>query len=286
VKKTCLLSGSTKPGSSRRGPPPGKVGFTLIELLVVIAIIAILAALLLPALARAKNQAQTSQCESNMKQLQVCYTLYVGDNSDRLPPNESESANDTTTNSWISGDAQTDGTTDNIKLGLLCPYNHSVAIYACPSDTLMIHSAAQPPAHPTPFVAPQTRSCSVDYAMNGSAGTGANQCYRGVTPLIKFAEIINPGPAQKLVFVDENEYSVGDGCFGLNPINSGVNQWWNLAGSRHTKGCTFSLADGHAEYLRWHGTAVLTFKSFDQPADSSDDLPRVQRWTVLYHACP
>src|ERR1035441_8116061 len=113
-------------------------GFTLIELLVVIAIIAILASLLLPALARAKDQAKLTQCLSNMKQLQLCYHMYVGDNNDRLPPNESEAGFDTTTNSWISGDAQTDGTTDNIKIGLLFSYNQSVMIYACPSDTLMI----------------------------------------------------------------------------------------------------------------------------------------------------
>src|SRR5437870_1387830 len=63
------------------------VGFTLIELLVVIAIIAILAALLLPVLSRAKDKAKTVNCISNLKQLAVCWHLYAVDNADRLAPN-------------------------------------------------------------------------------------------------------------------------------------------------------------------------------------------------------
>jgi hypothetical protein len=80
-----------------------------------------------------------------------------------------------------------------------------------------------------------------------------------------------------IVFVDENEFSIEDGCFAVYPPNSGVNDWWNLAGSRHNACCVFSFADSHAEVWKWHGTSVLTFQNFDQPGDSSDDLSRVQR---------
>jgi prepilin-type N-terminal cleavage/methylation domain-containing protein/prepilin-type processing-associated H-X9-DG protein len=280
MRKAHCNSLFAKPGSLPRGWRIGEAGFTLIELLVVIAIIAILAALLLPALAKAKNQAKTTQCLSNMKQLQLCYHMYVGDNVDRLPPNESEGADDTTTNSWVSGDAQADGTTDNIKLGLLYQYDQQPMIYVCPADIYKITVPASLPLHPTPYLASQTRSCSVEYYMNGSTGSGTTTQY-GETPFVKYGDIRNPGTAQKIVFVDENEYECGDGCFGLYPETYTTTSWWNPPGYRHSKGCTFSFADGHAEYLKWHGTAVPSFTSLSGPwpADTSDDLHRVQRWT-------
>jgi prepilin-type processing-associated H-X9-DG protein len=86
-----------------------------------------------------------------------------------------------------------------------------------------------------------------------------------------------------IVFVDENEFSVDDGDFAIDPLDqngkSTQNRWWNLPGSRHGKGTTWSFADGHAEYWKWHGSAVLTFNGYYQAADSSDDLARVQACT-------
>ena len=87
------------------------------------------------------------------------------------------------------------------------------------------------------------------------------------------------------VFADENEFSVDDGDFYIDPAGSGQNRWWSLPGSRHNKGTTWSFADGHVEYWKWHGTAVLTFNAYYQAADpvsgpgSSDDLARVQACT-------
>jgi prepilin-type N-terminal cleavage/methylation domain-containing protein/prepilin-type processing-associated H-X9-DG protein len=264
-------------------------GFTLIELLVVIAIIAILAALLLPALAKAKDQSKLTQCESNMKQLQLCYHMYVGDSNDHLPPNTSEGADDTTTDSWIIGDAQTDVTTDNIKLGLLWPYNNSAGIYICPSDTYMIPAAAAPPTHPTAYSAPQTRSCSINYALAGGNATILGNYYDGIHPLLKYAQLVTPGYAQMMVFVDENEYEVGDGCFGLFPLNDPANatSWWNPPASRHDNGATFSFLDGHTEHWTWRGTAVAGFKSLNGPwnavtAADLADLHRAEMDTLPY----
>jgi len=272
------------------------LAFTLIELLVVIAIIAILAALLLPALAKAKQRAQTASCLNNLKQLQLAYQMYGDDNHDYLPPNEAIPNTDV---SWVPGNAQTDVTTTNIQSGLIFQYNQNVKIYVCPANTLMI-----PDGHGGSV--PQTRTCAVDFALGGytqsaAAASGRAQgggTFNGVTTLAKFNQIqsSSAGVAQKIVFVDEAQNNVDDGCFGIYPPSAENNTWWEIPGCRHDgkRASTFSFADGHVELWRWHGNAVITDNSLsysdvwnnNATADpligfgSSDDLPRVQAGTI------
>jgi prepilin-type N-terminal cleavage/methylation domain-containing protein/prepilin-type processing-associated H-X9-DG protein len=278
--KTALATRCVEACTGRRA------GFTFIELLVVIALIAVLAAVQGIALMGTKVNSKTTRCVSNMRQLQVCWQMFTDDHNDLLPPNgfppvPGPGGNSAAT-SWITGNSQTDPPLPSISQGILYPYNKSLSLYQCPANTRQITFPPDPPIHFTSYVGPQARTVSMNYVLGGATSSGSGPLLTGVRPVLRYREITSPNPeaGKMFVFMDENEFSVDDGEFVM-AVAGGLHdgQWWNLPGSRHNKGTTLSFADGHVEYWKWHGTAVLTFTGYYQAADDSDDLARVQACT-------
>lgn len=228
----------------------GAAAFTLIELLVVIAIIAILASLLLPVLARAKSKALTVACISNLKQIQTCWHLYTVDNADKVVPNNSVNGISSTgpTGSIATGASWclADPTEANVQNGMLFNYNTSVAIYHCPADRSTL---TDPSGHDGGT--PRARSYNMSQSVNGYPEY--NWFLIGYIPFFrKTTEIRNPGIANCMVFIDENEYTLVDSQFGMpTDFYDGSTSWWDMPADRHQQGANLSFSDGHVEHYRW-----------------------------------
>ena len=227
-------------------------GFTLIELLVVIAVIAILAALLLPALSRAKSKALQISCLTNLKQLQLCWQMYADDCNNVLALNPKNS----TTNAWIQGDMSNAADVINavlLQYGQLFPYNKNTGIYRCPADNL-------PDKRSTPPISFRVRSYAMSCYMSGEDVGNTHYSLIGYHVNFKLDDITKPKPADAFVFTEEAEFSIDDGHFGFTP--SGLpgqgpeNIWLNVPGLWH-RGANFSFADGHASFRKWMDGATL-----------------------------
>ena len=232
-----------------RKSTPNRSGFTLIELLVVIAIIAILAAMLLPALGKAKDKAQAMSCASNSKQLQLCWFLYADDNRDLIVPNAINSPI-----AWIDGSGASaaynlPGATNvnTVRRGLLFKYNTAEKIYVCP-DQRQIFSKDFNRSLPLP----PARSFSISGQMNGLDPDGnpfiLNSNPSSARAYRKTAQINRPRPARAFVFLDESHYTIDDGFFAVL-VNEDV--WQNYPAFRHGGGASLSYADGHSELKHW-----------------------------------
>jgi len=259
----------------RRRVPATREAFTLIELLVVIAVLAILAALLLPALSSGKAKAQEIACLSNLKQLQACWHLYIGDNDDKLPGNTALNNGDlgnrdewtADPSSWVQGNAWTDTTPTNLQSGVLYLYNRSLGIYRCPADKSTVRDQG---------LIPRNRSVSMSMYMNFRADPGSpgyDLCWH------RLGQIQRPGSSCAAVFVDENEKSIQQGAFGINAPDSltmfggPLWTWVSFPATRHNNAGTLSFADGHVEVWRWREANTM-------------QIAQLNDWTVMKPAVP
>jgi prepilin-type N-terminal cleavage/methylation domain-containing protein/prepilin-type processing-associated H-X9-DG protein len=269
--------------SERRFSPQD--GFTLVELLVVIAIIAVIAAVLLPVLNKAKQSAQNITCLNNLRQLQLCWHLYIVDNNDYVVPNNSVAfitpgTNTSTSNmkgvSWLPDvNARMETDPSNIISGLLYQYNSQLGIYHCPSDVSTLETPSGLPLNQLRW-----RSYNLSQSMNGYPNYPSPGYPNGLQSYIpmwdKMSEIRHPSPSDVFVFIDEDSDCVLDAEFGNPPAYENWNVWWDLPSSRHNQGGNLSFADGHVEHWKWAVPKFFYDYVQDVPPPEMPDFKRIQ----------
>ena len=236
--------------------------FTLIELLVVIAIIAILMAILMPALNRVKEQGKRAACLGNMRQLTLTWIMYADDNDDKIVNGEADNGQDGVASTPTSGRHKGEqfwtgddiadfwaGTSlpeqlqkKAIRDGALFPYCKDENLYRCPTG-----------------VRGEMRTYTITDAMNGLARDGTHNNFvsgarngRTVLWIKRRSEISAPGPAFRIVFLDEGR--ITPDSYATHYVNE---RWWDPPFVRHGDGTNVSYADGHAAYWKYRGMKTL-----------------------------
>ncbi len=267
----CMSPSIKEPESARsnRG-----TGFTLIELLVVIAIIAILAGLLLPSLAKAKQKGQGIYCMNNHRQLALAWLSYTHDNNDRFLVSM-PAPNGDARSTWMTGildfspsNRSNWDVAEDLHKSRLWPWlGNSAGVFKCPADQSFVVPASGPFAGRR---VPRVRSMTMSMWMGGEGGFGMPGNFRGLPGLSsprwrmyrRLNDLVDPGASRTSLFWDQREDTINTGSFGIDmtgwPNSPQLTQWVDdLPGAYHGRAGGLSFADGHAELRRWRDPRTI-----------------------------